>query len=246
MQSPSEQDYVQQISIDCVIFGYQNEQLHVLIPKLIFEGDFFALPSGFVYQNEDLNVAANRILQARTQIAEVTLHQFYCFGDADRNSRVFLDQLLKMNPGLNHLQEQSRREYDWFTRRFISVGYYALVDIQKVVIHKSSLDDSVAWHPLTDVPAMIMDHNQIVEQAVNSLKLSFDTRLSAFSLLPETFTMKELQRMYESIFDRSFPMNNFQKKILDMDVLDRLDKKFTGAAHKAPYVYKLKNDLHIR
>lgn len=241
MRLPSEQDYIQQISIDCVIFGYQDDRLHVLIPKLKFEGNFFALPSGFVFQGEDLDTAAARVLQERTQISGVKLHQFYCFGNADRNSRSFMDLLIRLNPELDNLEQANRKEYDWFTRRFISVGYYALVDINKVVAQKSDLDQSVSWQYVGELPEMIMDHNQIVQRAITSLRLSFDERLSAFELLPETFTMKELQKMYESIFERSFPMNNFQKKMLDMDVLERLEKKFTGAANKAPYLYTLKD-----
>jgi 8-oxo-dGTP diphosphatase len=243
MQLPSEQDYIQQISIDCVIFGYQNDQLHVLIPKLKFEGNFFALPSGFVLQDEDLDAAATRILQERTQISGVQLHQFYCFGKANRNSRAFMDLLIRLNPELDDLEQANRKEYDWFTRRFISVGYYALVDINKVIARKSDLDQSVSWRMIGQLPDMIMDHNHIFQRAIHSLRSSFDERLSAFELLPETFTMKELQKMYESIFERQFPMNNFQKKILDMDVLERLEKKFTGAANKAPYVYRLKDNL---
>jgi 8-oxo-dGTP diphosphatase len=240
MKLPSEQDYIQQVSIDCVIFGYQNQQLHVLIPKLIFEGDFFALPSGFVDQGEDLDAAATRILQERTQIKDVALYQFYCFGNADRNSKAFMDLLLKLNPDMASLRESGRKEYDWFTRRFISVGYYAVVDINQVIAQKSNIDSDVAWHRVSDLPEMIMDHKHIIEQAIHSLRVSFDDRRSAFALLPETFTMKELQQMYEAIFEKPFPMNNFQKKVLDMDVLERLEKKFTGAANKAPYMYRLK------
>ena len=87
---------------------------------------------------------------------------------------------------------------------------------------------------------MIMDHNQLVEKALGTLRLNLDQKLIAFNLLPETFTMKEVQELYESIFDKPFARNNFQKKILDLNVLERLEKKFTGAANKAPYVYTWK------
>lgn len=240
MHALSEQNYIQQVSIDCVIFGYQQGQLTVLVPKLNFNGDFYALPSGFVYQDEDIDAAARRILLDRTGLRDTYLEQFHTFGNADRNSRAFLDQLLSLNPAMQVSQQQQRREYDWFTRRFISVGYYALVDINQVVPQQHAIDQSIGWYDLQQLPPLIMDHRQLVERAVATLRTSLDQTLSAFNLLPETFTMKEVQAVYEAIFDKPFARNNFQKKMLDMDVLERLEKKFTGAANKAPYLYRLK------
>lgn len=239
MHALSEQNYIQQVSIDCVIFGYQGGQLKVLVPKLNFNGDFFALPSGFVYQDENIDDAARRILQDRTGLSDTYLEQFHTFGQADRNSRAFMDRLLALNPAMQVKVQEQRREYDWFTRRFISVGYYALVDINKVVPQQHAIDQSIAWYDLRELPPLIMDHHQLVEQAVVTLRMTLDQTLSAFNLLPETFTMKDVQEVYEAIFDKPFARNNFQKKILDMNVLERLEKKFTGAANKAPYLYRL-------
>ncbi len=86
---------------------------------------------------------------------------------------------------------------------------------------------------------MIMDHREIVDKALETFRLTLDQKMNAFHLLPEPFTMKEAQELYEVIFDKPFARNNFQKKILDPNVLERLEKKFTGAANKAPYLYRL-------
>ncbi|GGC05286.1 NUDIX hydrolase [Dyadobacter sediminis] len=240
MHHPSEQNYIQQLSIDCVIFGYHEKQLKVLVPKLDFNGDFWAVPGGFVYQNEDIDAAANRILQERTGISEIYLEQFYVFGKAARNSLEFIDKLISLNPERLTGNGLNRKEYDWFTRRFVSVGYYALVDINKVTPQKTDLDESINWYNIKELPGMIMDHNAIAAKALDALRLSLDEKLIAFNLLPETFTMKEVQELYETIFDKPFARNNFQKKILDLNVLERLDKKFTGAANKAPFLYRIK------
>jgi 8-oxo-dGTP diphosphatase len=223
MHSLSEQNYIQQVSIDCVIFGYQEKQLKVLVPKLYFKGDFWALPSGFVYQDEDIDEAAQRILQQRTGIKDIYLEQFQVFGKPGRNSIAFMERLIALNPeiapkGLGE-EQRTRKEYEWFTRRFISIGYYALVDINKVIPQKSDLDQSIEWYNIKDLPPMIMDHNQIVEKALETLRFNLDQKLIAFNLLPETFTMKEVQELYETIFDKPFARNNFQKKILDLNVL---------------------------
>lgn len=240
MYSLSQQNFIEQLSIDCVIFGYYKKQLKVLVPKLKFEGDFFALPSGFISQEEDLDEAAKRILQERTCLRDIYLEQFHAFGRANRNSLAFMDRLLELNPAMQVQEQQSRKEYEWFTRRFVSVGYYALVDMNKVVPQKHEIDHSIAWYDVRELPALIMDHNQIVDKAMNTLRLNLDQTLSAFNLLPETFTMKEVQELYETIFDKPFARNNFQKKILDLNVLERLEKQYTGAANKAPYLYRWK------
>lgn len=238
MHALSEQNYIQQLSIDCVIFGYQEKQLKVLVPKIDFKGDFWALPSGFIYQDEDIDEAARRILQERTGIKDIYLEQFLVFGKSGRNSVDFLKRLIELNQEKLGEKQHRKKEYDWFTRRFISIGYYALVDINKVVPQKIDIDESIEWYPIKQLPAMIMDHNEIVEKALETLRLNLDQKLSAFRLLPETFTMKEVQELYEAIFDRPFARNNFQKKILDLNVLERLDKQYTGAANKAPYLYR--------
>ena len=240
IHNPSSKNYIEQLSIDCVIFGYHDKQLKVLVPKLNFNGDFWSVPGGFVYQHEDIEKAADRILQERTGINQIYLDQFYVFGKAGRNNAEFMDQLIALNP--DRLSENGfyKKEYDWFTRRFVSIGYYALVDINKVIPQKTELDQSIFWYNIKDLPTMIIDHNEIVTKALNALRSNLDQKLIAFNLLPDTFTMKELQELYETILDKPFARNNFQKKILDMNVLERLEKKFTGAANKAPFLYRIK------
>ena len=240
VHNPSEQNYIQQLSIDCVIFGYYDKQLKVLVPKLNFNGDFWAIPGGFVYQDEDIDKAADRILQERMGIKEIYLDQFHVFGKAGRNNLDFMDQLIAQNPERLSGEGRNKKEYDWFTQRFISIGYYALVDINKVIPQKTDLDESIHWYNINDLPDMIIDHNTIVAKALDTLRLNIDEKLIAFNLLPETFTMKEVQELYETIFDKPFARNNFQKKILDLNVLDRLEKKFTGAANKAPFLYRIR------
>jgi 8-oxo-dGTP diphosphatase len=238
MHAPSEQDYIQQVSIDCVIFGYQEKQLKVLVPKLDFRGDFWALPSGFILQEEGIDQAARRILEGRTGIKDIYLEQFRVFGDTERTSITFFERLIQLNQEKLGEKQFNRKEFEWITRRFISLGYYALVDINKVVPKKNEIDESIEWYNIKNLPRMIMDHNEIVEQALETLRNNLDQKLTAFNLLPETFTMKEVQELYEAIFDKPFARNNFQKKILDLNVLERLEKKYTGAANKAPYLYR--------
>lgn len=238
LHRPSEQDYIQQLSIDCVIFGYKEKQLNVLVPKLDFRGDFWALPAGFISQEEGVDQAARRILEDRTGIKNIYLDQFRVFGNTGRTNRSFLERMISLNEDRFGDQLFNRKEFDWVTKRFVSIGYYALVDINKVIPQKNEIDESIGWYDIRNLPPMIMDHHEIVENALKTLRQNLDEKLIAFNLLPETFTMREVQELYEAIFEKPFARNNFQKKILDMNVLERLEKKYTGAANKAPYLYR--------
>lgn len=237
----SQKEYIQQINIDCVIFGYQDKQLKILVSKLKYKGDFFCLPSGFISQTEDVDNAAHRILEERTGICNIYIEQFKVFGKANRNNSKFLDKLLALNPEIPdpNMENNTLQDYEWFSRRFLSIGYYALVDINKVTPKLSDIDESIGWYNIKEVPEMILDFNEMVMNALEMLRFFFDYKLTAFNLLPEVFTMKDIQEVYEAVYDRPFARNNFQKKILELNVLERLEKKFTGAANKAPYLYKL-------
>lgn len=239
MHTFSEQDYIQQLSIDCIIFGYQGKQLSVLIPKLRFLENFWALPGGFIHQNESIDQAARRILKERTGLKDIYLEQFRVFGATERTNNRLVQRLLELNEKTEEEDGPlSLNDLKWITQRFVSIGYYALVDINKVVPQTSDIDESVEWYDCKQLPTLIMDHNEMITTALDTLRLNLDQKLIGFNLLPETFTMKEVQELYEAIFDKPLARNNFQKKILDLNVLERLDKKFTGAANKAPYLYR--------
>lgn len=233
--------YIGQVSIDCVIFGYRENLLQVLIPKLRLTGDLWALPSGFIEQDESIDDAAHRILKERTGIGNVYLEQFRVFGSSPRSNKEVIDQIFETNRDLYLDLGVDKSYFEWLKQRFISIGYYALVNLDEVIPKVTDFDESIAWYAIGELPEMIVDHNEIVEKALEALRINFDHKLIGFNLLPEKFTMKELQQLYEAVYDRPFRANNFQKKMLDLNVLERLEKKFTGAANKAPYLYQFKS-----
>ncbi len=232
---PGKEGFIEQLSIDCVIFGYRDRSLHVLVPKLNYRGELFTLPGGFVRQDESIDDAALNILKGRTGIEKIYLEQFQVFGDLARSTGPFMRDIVRENEERHGLEAG---EVAWLMRRFVSIGYYALVNIAKVVPVKSEIDDSIDWHPLEALPNMVMDHNDIVAKALKALRNDLDRKLIGFNLLPERFTMQELRELYETVYNRAFTRSNFQKRMLDLGVLERLEKKFTGAANKAPYLYR--------
>lgn len=232
--------YIPQLSVDCVIFGYSEGTLKVLVAKVQGMSSTYTLPGGFVRQTESLLDSAQRITLERTGISQLYLDQFGAFGAPDRLNHALIEQVDEawfVQSGLASTLEDFR---NWFNKRFVSIGFYALLDIHQVQLRTSAFDESLEWYAIDSVPTMIMDHNQIVLEALEALQDQFDRKLMAFPLLPETFTMRSLQEVYEAVFNRPFARNNFQKKMLDLDILERLDKVYTGGAHKAPYLYRLK------
>lgn len=226
--------YLSNLSIDCVIFGYEANEIKVLLSKFKFGQGTWTLPGGYVMWEESIEQAATRTLKERTGLQNIYLEQFRVFGAADR----IIGSEIR-----NTLKEELSEKYnpadaEWITGRFVCVGFYALVDINKVNPEPGELDQSLEWHSLKEIPKMIHDHNDILNYALEALRQNFDQKLIGFNLLPETFTMKEIQELYEAVFNKPFATNNFPKKILDLNVLERLEKKFTGARNKAPYLYR--------
>jgi hypothetical protein len=234
-------NYINQVSIDCVIFGYQQKKLKVLVPKLKMKADLWTLPSGFILQEESIDQAARRILEERTGIAEVYLDQFRVFGDVPRTSKNMIERLAELNRDLIQGVNLDPAYLEWLKQRFISIGFFTLVNADLVVPSLAFFDESAEWYEIGNLPTLVLDHGEIISKGLDALRLNLDHRLPSFNLFPEKFTMKELQELYEAVYDRPFRANNFQKKMLDLNVLERLEKKFTGAANKAPYLYQFKS-----
>ena len=223
------------ISVDCVIFGFHEDQLKVLLLK--FQNTrVWSLAGGFVGVDEDVDQAAARVLLERTGLSDIYLEQFYTFGDLARN-----DRAAEEHRGVNLAMGSLDNDLSWMAKRYITIGYYALVDYSKVMVNPGEFSDAAEWVDIAAMPHLFLDHNKIVNKALEALRLSLDEKLVAFNLLGETFTMSEIQMVYETILGKKLVRTNFQRKMLSLDILDRIEKKFTGGAHKAPYLYRLKS-----
>ena len=220
------------LAIDAVIFGFHEGQLKILILRYR-NTNLFALPGGFIKQSEDLDEAARRVLADRTGLVNIYLEQFFAFGDRGRSDPSFMKTIL------SHNNVQVEPDH-WLLRRFVSIGYYALVDFTKAVPLPDSLSDRCDWYELDKLPSLMQDHNAIVQKALETLRMNLDRQLIGFNLLTETFTMGDLQSLYETILCENLNRSSFQRKMLGLDILERVDKKWTGGAHKAPYLYRFK------
>jgi len=230
----SSKNWLPGISVDCVVFGFHENQLKYLTLKFL-NSDVWSLAGGYVGIQESLNDAAKRVLHERTGLTDVFLEQFYCFGEFGRNSNARTEfEKIKNDIG------RTTDDLDWLTSRFISMGYLAIVNYDKVNVSLGNVSDQFVWQDVREFKKLFLDHNEILDMALFKLRECLDSKLIAFKLLPETFTMSEIQQVYETILGTSIVRTNFQRKILSLDILERIEKKYSGGAHKAPYLYRLK------
>lgn len=232
---PSFDEYIPHLSFDSVIFGFNGQELKILILEYHNTG-LFALPGGFVKRTENLNKAVKRGLSERTGLDKIYLEQLYTFGDVNRATPSIMRRIIEANGNkveANH----------WMLDRFISVAYYALINYNDVEPKPDELSDSINWYAINELPPLMMDHQKIIEKALQVLKDDLETKLVSMSLLPYKFTMKELQQIYEVILGEKLRRTTFQRKLLRLNILERHEKLFSGNANKAPYLYsfKLKN-----
>ena len=218
------QTYLRHVSADCVIFGFHENELRVLLLKWKGDGPW-CLPGGFIKHEESLEQSVTRIVKLRTGLDNIFMRQFHVFSAPDRERKK---------------ASMPYASFDgWLMERFITVGFYALVEFSKVSPKADMFSSECRWWDIHSVPkSMFLDHNEIFEKALHTLRMSLNDHPIGYELLPTKFTMPELQRLYETILDKSLDRRNFQKKMLSLGILERLKERKLGGAHKAPFLYK--------
>jgi len=206
-------------AVDCIIFGYdiQKKLLKLLLVKRSFEPakGSWSLAGGFVKEKESLDEAAARVLRKLTGIETIYLTQSHTYGDTDRD------------PGA----------------RVISTAYYALIAIRDID-QDLVKDNGAHWRSVDDLPRLIFDHPVMVKKALADLQGLFKLKPVGFELLPEKFTLVQLQELYEAIFRKKVDKRNFRKKILSMDILEKLDEKEKETSKKGAWYYKFNKERY--
>jgi 8-oxo-dGTP diphosphatase len=200
------------LTVDCVVFGMDDEDLKVLLIRRALEPfrGRWALPGGFVHMDEGLEDAARRELQEETGLDRVYLEQLYTFGAVDRDPR----------------------------GRVVSVAYYALVKLNDHRVRAATDAREAGWFAVWDTPSLAFDHERILQTALTRLKGKVRYQPIGFELLPAKFTLSQLQRLYEKILERDLDKRNFRKKILSMGFLEELDEVQRDVAHRAARLYR--------
>ncbi|MCS7077718.1 MAG: NUDIX hydrolase [Bacteroidia bacterium] len=202
------------VAVDNVVFGWNGEEIHLLLVKRNFEPyrDKWALPGGFIEYGENAEKASLRKLFEETSIEKVFLEQLYTFSDKDRDPRMHV----------------------------ISIAYYALINMKKhqITQDKNMHSSAIQWVDVRNIPPLAFDHNQIVDTALQRLKSKITYTPIGFELLPDKFTLSELQLLYEKILNRKIDKRNFRKKILSFGMLEPLQEYQKNVRHRAAQYYR--------
>lgn len=220
------------VSVDCVIFGFDESILNVLIIERDPGGGVLALPGDLIKDDETLNDAAYRVLKELTGLSDIYLKQLQAFGDPGRVKD------LRDVQWLENVREQPGA-------RVITIAYYSLVSQQKFAPKPSSFAKAVKWEPVYEIHEMAFDHKQIVDKALEQLRLNLrHDPIIGFELLPEKFTLRQLQKLYEAILNQSIDKRNFRKKFLSAKLLKPLNEKEQGVPHKPAQYYKFDRERY--
>ena len=224
------------ISVDCVVSGFDGEQLKVLLVKRAGEdnGEVYhdmKLPGSLIYMDEDLDEAAQRVLYELTGLKNVNLMQFKAFGSKNRTS----------NPkDVRWLERamQSRVE------RIVTIAYLSMVKIDRT-LDKNLDDHQACWIALKDVKTLAFDHNLIIKEAMTYIRQFVEFNPSMlFELLPRKFTAAQLRILFELVYDKAVDVRNFHKKIAMMEYVVPLEEKQQGVAHRAARYYKFDKKIY--
>ncbi|MBP1614443.1 MAG: mismatch repair protein MutT [Bacteroidetes bacterium] len=224
------------ISVDCVVIGFDGEQLKVLLVKRVGEeaGDIYndmKLPGSLIYMDEDLNEAAQRVLSELTGVKSVNLIQFKAFGSKNRTS----------NPkDVRWLERATKLRVE----RIVTVAYMAMVKIDRA--QNQSLEIYQAcWVPLDDVKTLAFDHNLIIKEALVYIRQFVEFNPSIlFDLLPRKFTAAQLRILFELVYDKPLDVRNFHKKIAMMEYVVPLEERQKGVPHRAARYYKFDKKIY--
>ncbi|WP_299434665.1 NUDIX domain-containing protein [uncultured Aquimarina sp.] len=205
------------VAVDCIIFGFEDGKLKLLVfnRKINPFKDSLSLIGSFVKIGESVSDASKRILEEFTGLRNVYMKELKTYSSVDRD------------PGY----------------RCISVAQYALIRIHKS-IKKIVEQNEAQWFEVQELPALILDHNQMTTDALRRIEELARYRPIGFELLPEKFTIPQLQALYEAIYRRTLDPRNFRKKILSFDVIIKLDEKDKTSSKKGAFLYKFDRDKY--
>jgi 8-oxo-dGTP diphosphatase len=205
------------IAVDCIIMGFKDNDLHVLAAKRQFEPmkGGWSLMGGFVNQGESINEAAGRVLDEFTGIDGIFMEQLGAYGEVERD----------------------------LGERVVSIAYYALVDMDKFDTSLVEKYDA-RWISISHLPELIFDHNKMVKDTINTLQRRAAVKPIGFNLLGDQFTLPALQSLYEAIYQETIDKRNFRKKILSMDILEKLDEKDKSSSKRGAFYYQFNKDKY--
>jgi 8-oxo-dGTP diphosphatase len=232
-------EYRPDITIDCAIFGYHDGKLQLLLVKNKIL-TLWCMPGGYVKRSETLDEASARITLERTGIGNLFLKQFKTFGDPGRNNAygVFDPEKLYEISGIR-IPEDS-----WLMNQTLSVGFYAISDLVKAIPRADVLSSECQWFPIDEVPHLGFDHDEMVREALFTMRMHLYHFPVGKNLLPNKFTLKEIKQFYEAMSGKPLHATNFPNKLIKIGLIDRLEEKKSIGAHRSPTYYRFNDEIY--
>jgi hypothetical protein len=212
------QDIIDALSIDCLVFGFRNSELDILLIKHaagISKGRW-ALPGGWIQYNESVDDAASRLLTSLTGVSNIYLEQLRVFGEVNRY------------PG----------------KRVITITYFALINAGNYSLSPGFTASDAQWVNIHEVPRLPYDHNKILQYGFQHLKHKVKHEPIGFNLLPKKFTLHQIQKLYEAIMETELDKPNFRRKLLNMNLLVPCDEKQVDVSHRAANLYRFDKKIY--
>ena len=207
------------VGVDCIIFGFDEGELHLLLLKRNFQPALgeWSLMGGFVQTDESADDAAKRVLKELTGLDKVYMEQVGAFGEIERD------------PG----------------ERVISIAYYALININGSDAGQERLHNAF-WIKMSELPQLIFDHTDMVNKALHIMRTKASTEPIGFNMLPKLFTLTQLQNLYEAIYDEVIDKRNFRKKVAEMDFIEKTDKIDKTGSRRGAALYKFNSRVYLK
>lgn len=225
-------DYRPEVTVDCAIFGYHDGELQLLLVKNKIL-TMWCLPGGHVKKKENLDQAATRITVERTGIANLFLKQFKTFGGPGRDNTPAFDERKFFE-----LTGIRKDEYRWLLVEPVSVGFYAITDIVNVKPKSDFLSSECRWFPVNKLPKLGFDHDDMVREALFTMRIHLYHFPIGKNLLPQKFTLKEIKLFYETMSGVELNATNFPNKLISLGLIVKTDEKKNIGAHRSPTYYK--------
>ena len=238
---PGRKNQNKHVSVDCVIFGFDESDLKVLLIERNYgkedaagkAGKDLLLPGDLILETETLDEAAERVLSELTSLKNIYLEQFHAFGDPQRvrkkSDRKWLESI-REEPGA----------------RVVTVAYYSLIRPGHYTAEGSSFAKKIGWYQVNEIPELAFDHNQIVDKALIALRRKVQTHPIGYELLPKKFTLGQLQKLYEAILGSTMDKRNFRRKILNKGFVKALSEKQSHVPHKRAQLYEFDRAMYLK
>ncbi len=224
--------FLKNVAVDNVIFGYHDKELKILLQRPAGFSKW-TVTGGYIKKTETIDEAAYRVAFLRTGLQNLFLQQFHAAGSPQRvKDKEFTPERVSKLTGTKVPSDL------WIFDYYVSIGFYTLTEFSLVSVIKGPFDEEIQWWPISQLPALMFDHKEIIAEALKALRHHIYHYPVGYELLPEKFTLPEIHSLYETILGKSLDRRNFARQMMATNIIKKLDETKSIGAHRSPFLYK--------